>query len=106
MAGAWTGPDLPENEAYGGPSLHFGAEGDCAPIDSVASISGMKVVADRARCCGGGQCVLSAPEVFDQDDEGIVVVLQPEPDSRLLEDVRNAVHVCPAACISIVLPTD
>ncbi|NEW70776.1 hypothetical protein G4H13_10220 [Streptomyces rapamycinicus] len=28
----------------------------------------MKVHVDEAKCCGAGQCVLVAPEVFDQRD--------------------------------------
>jgi ferredoxin len=33
----------------------------------------MRVSVDRGRCCGSGNCVMTAPEVFDQDDaEGLV----------------------------------
>ncbi len=57
----------------------------------------MKIVVDRERCVGAGMCVLTAPEVFDQDDEdGKVKVLDPEPD-----DVADAVQLCPAAAIAI-----
>ena len=35
----------------------------------------MKVVADRDICIGAGMCVMTTDAVFDQDDEGIVVVL-------------------------------
>lgn len=36
----------------------------------------MKVHVDLPACVGSGQCVLAAPEVFDQDDEGIAVLLR------------------------------
>jgi len=35
----------------------------------------VKVVADRDICIGAGMCVMTTDAVFDQDDEGIVVVL-------------------------------
>ena len=35
----------------------------------------MKVVADQDLCIGAGVCVMSTAVVFDQDDDGIVVVL-------------------------------
>lgn len=44
----------------------------------------MKITVDEEKCCGAGQCVLIAPEVFDQrDEDGIVALLDatPPPDS-------------------------
>ncbi|MEU6665887.1 ferredoxin [Streptomyces sp. NPDC046727] len=56
----------------------------------------MRVTADRDRCVGSGQCALHSPEVFDQDDEGLVVVLREEPAEDLREEVLQAVDLCPA----------
>ena len=46
----------------------------------------MKITVDEAKCCGAGQCVLIAPEVFDQRDEeaaGLSVACESErPASR------------------------
>ncbi|EWC61088.1 Ferredoxin [Actinokineospora spheciospongiae] len=62
----------------------------------------MKVTVDEDRCCGAGQCVLLAPDVFDQrDEDGIVVLLDPAPRPDLHEAVREAAEVCPAAAIEI-----
>lgn len=62
----------------------------------------MKVRVDEAKCCGAGQCVLIAPEVFDQSDEdGIVVLLAPEPAPDRHPAVREAAAVCPAAAIAL-----
>ncbi|MFE3827354.1 ferredoxin [Streptomyces sp. NPDC059092] len=62
----------------------------------------MKVTVDEDKCCGAGQCVLVAPEVFDQrDDDGIVILLAPEPDPAEHTTVREAAAVCPAAAILI-----
>ena len=49
----------------------------------------MRVTADQDVCCGAGLCALNVPEVFDQDEEeGIVVVLDPAPPQRLHEVSR------------------
>lgn len=62
----------------------------------------MKVTVDEGRCCGAGQCVLIAPEVFDQrDEDGIVVVLDPEPPAESEAATREAAAVCPAAAIAV-----
>ncbi|MCL8015564.1 ferredoxin [Streptomyces sp. AS02] len=50
----------------------------------------MKVNVDQGRCCGAGQCVLIAPEVFDQrDDDGIVTLLEPSPAADVHAAVRG-----------------
>ncbi|WP_020674012.1 ferredoxin [Amycolatopsis nigrescens] len=62
----------------------------------------MKVIVDEVKCIGGGRCVLSAEEVFDQHDEdGVVVLLNPAPPAELHEAVREAALLCPAAAIQI-----
>jgi ferredoxin len=62
----------------------------------------MKVLVDQDRCCGSGQCVLAVGEVFDQrDEDGIVVLLEPEPAPPLHERVREAAIICPAAAITV-----
>jgi ferredoxin len=60
------------------------------------------VEADRDRCIGAGQCVLSAPDLFDQDeDDGLVLLLEPSPPPAQQEAARAAVAACPAAVISL-----
>ncbi|MBF8184835.1 ferredoxin [Nonomuraea sp. K274] len=62
----------------------------------------MKVTVDDVKCCGAGQCVLIAPEVFDQrDEDGIVILLEPEPAQDRHVAVREAAAVCPAAAIEV-----
>lgn len=62
----------------------------------------MKVTTDRFLCVGSGQCVNAAPEIFDQDDDGLSVVLNPSPSESELDDVRYAADLCPARAISVV----
>jgi ferredoxin len=58
-----------------------------------------KIAADRDVCIGAGMCVVAAPTVFDQDDGGIVVVLDADvPDMEL----RQAVKHCPSGALRLV----
>ncbi|KPI08907.1 hypothetical protein OK074_3431 [Actinobacteria bacterium OK074] len=60
----------------------------------------MKITLDEAKCCAAGQCVLAAPDVFDQrDDDGIVVLLDDAPPADQYAAVREAAQLCPAAAI-------
>ncbi|SCK08321.1 ferredoxin [Streptomyces sp. WMMB 322] len=62
----------------------------------------MRIVADTTLCVGAGQCVLSAPSVFDQDEEdGTVLVLAERPAEAALDDVREAVGTCPSQALSL-----
>jgi len=61
----------------------------------------MRVIVDYEKCCGAGQCVLLAPKVFDQRDDGIVILLDENPPKELHTAVREAATVCPAAAIRL-----
>jgi ferredoxin len=62
----------------------------------------MKVTVDEERCCGAGQCVMIAPEVFDQrDEDGVVLLLDPAPGEELRPVVQNAAAMCPATAITL-----
>jgi ferredoxin len=63
----------------------------------------MKVELDEPKCVASGQCVVAAPDVFDQrDDDGVAILLEEHPGTELADDVREAVAVCPAAAIRLV----
>jgi len=62
----------------------------------------MTVRIDKTRCIGSGQCVLAAPDVFDQsDDDGLGIVMIADPPAGLLPGVRDAVERCPAGVVSL-----
>lgn len=62
----------------------------------------MKITIDEDKCVGGGQCVLAAPEVFDQrDEDGIVILLQQSPAADLTSQVHEAALLCPALAILV-----
>ena len=68
----------------------------------MSAVSRIEVVADREVCIGSGNCVLTAPEVFDQDDDvGLVVLLTPEIAPEDADAVRNAVARCPSGALRI-----
>lgn len=64
----------------------------------------MHISVDDGKCIASGACVLACPEVFDQDDEGVVVLLDETPAAALHDRVRMAVMDCPAAVISVDSP--
>jgi ferredoxin len=62
----------------------------------------MKVTVDQNVCASSGNCVLNAPELFDQrDEDGVVVLLDPNPSPEHAEGARRAAAACPAQAIHI-----
>ncbi len=61
----------------------------------------MQVEVDKDRCITAGHCVIVAPDVFDQDDDGVVVLLDGAPAEGLREAVEEAAALCPAALIRV-----
>jgi ferredoxin len=64
-------------------------------------MSAFKVAVDEDLCIGAGQCVLVAPDIFDQDDKGLVILLDATPPPELHEAARKAAKLCPARAITI-----
>jgi ferredoxin len=65
----------------------------------------MRIAADRERCASAGMCALTAPGVFDQDDEdGRVLVLNAEPEAGDAEDAADAVGLCPSGALTVTEP--
>ncbi|WP_199255190.1 ferredoxin [Mycolicibacterium mengxianglii] len=61
----------------------------------------MRVLADRDVCIGAGVCVMSTDAVFDQDDDGIVVVLVDDVPDTEHDNVRKAVQLCPSGALKL-----
>ena len=59
----------------------------------------VKIAADRDVCISAGNCVMVAGAVFDQDDDGIVVVLVDEVPAAEEEHAREAVKLCPSQAL-------
>ena len=61
----------------------------------------VKVHADQDVCISAGNCVMAADAVFDQDDDGIVVVLVDEVPEGEQDHVREAVRLCPSQALRV-----
>nr|WP_203836211.1 ferredoxin [Actinoplanes humidus] len=63
----------------------------------------MRIELDEPKCVAAGQCVVVAPDVFDQrDEDGVAIVLDAEPGPEQEDAAREAAAVCPAAAIKLV----
>lgn len=61
----------------------------------------MKIIVDTAACIGAGQCALVAGDLFDQDDDGIVMLLTEQPPESQQAVARRAASLCPARAITL-----
>jgi ferredoxin len=60
-----------------------------------------RIEVDRELCASTGGCEAAAPDVFEIGDDGVLLVLRPEPDEADLPDVRNAVRTCPTRALTL-----
>ncbi|MEU6082937.1 ferredoxin [Streptomyces sp. NPDC047108] len=56
---------------------------------------------DKDTCIGAGQCALTAPDVFTQDDDGFSELLTGSEDGGGDPLVRDAARACPVQAISV-----
>ncbi|KAA6213063.1 MULTISPECIES: ferredoxin [Streptomyces] len=61
----------------------------------------MKIDIDTSVCIGSGQCVLTAPGVFTQDDDGFSALLPGREDGAGDPLVREAARACPVQAITV-----
>jgi ferredoxin len=61
----------------------------------------VKVQADRDVCIQSGNCVMISDDLFDQDDDGIVVVLVDEVPEGEEDHAREAVKMCPSQALQL-----
>jgi len=62
----------------------------------------MKIIINRDSCIGAGQCVLAAPELFDQsEDDGLVVLRNAAASEADRAGAEAAAFACPTRSITI-----
>jgi ferredoxin len=61
----------------------------------------MHVSATKETCVVSSMCVYRVPKVFDQDEDGAVEVIDPDPPAELHEAVLRAVYGCPTRSIRV-----
>lgn len=62
----------------------------------------MKIELDRDKCTGIGMCESVAPDYFEIDDGGALVVHRDEADDAQRTEVEAAVLACPTAALRLV----
>ncbi|WKN61180.1 ferredoxin (plasmid) [Rhodococcus opacus] len=62
----------------------------------------MKICVDRTKCTGLGICESLAPDIFEIDDAGGLLLLREDADASVIDDVRAAVEGCPTEALTLV----
>jgi ferredoxin len=65
----------------------------------LSPVTRIQVTVDRSLCIGSGDCVDTAPDVFQLDDEDKAIVV--DPDGAPLDDVIAAAGNCPVSAIFV-----
>lgn len=60
---------------------------------------------DQEACISSGNCIDVAPQVFDMDDAGRVLILTPEVAEADVADAQSAAAVCPVRAIILGVST-
>lgn len=63
--------------------------------------TGLRLTVDHDRCCGAAQCVLAAPDLFDQGEDGLVMLLEPAPPAAARPRAEEAADACPSRAIKL-----
>ena len=61
-----------------------------------------RIVVDEHTCEGLGMCEAMAVDYFEVQPEGLVKILDEQPSSDDVEDVRAAVESCPVMALKLV----
>ena len=61
----------------------------------------VRVQADRDVCISAGNCVMATSAVFDQDEDGIVMVLVDQVPEGEEDNAREAVRLCPSQALRV-----
>ena len=69
-------------------------------MDELSPRNRIRVEVDRALCIGSGDCVDTAPAVFelDEDDKARVI----DPDGAPVDEIVEAAHGCPVSAIFVI----
>jgi ferredoxin len=61
----------------------------------------MKLIADRDACIASGNCMMVSEELFDADDDGVVVLRTDDVPEGEEDHAREAVKICPASVLRL-----
>lgn len=60
-----------------------------------------KLTAEFEICQGFGNCAMNAPDLFDLDDNDVVVLLREEVPDEERGHAENAVRSCPVSALTL-----
>jgi ferredoxin len=69
-------------------------------VPELSPVNQIEVRVERALCIGSGDCVDTAPDVFQLDEEDRAVVV--DPDGAAVDDVLDAAYNCPVSAIFVI----
>lgn len=61
----------------------------------------MRITVDRQKCTGLGICESLAPEIFEIDDDGSLMLLKEDISDAERAEVEAAVEGCPTAALRL-----
>jgi ferredoxin len=61
----------------------------------------MRINLDKDKCCGLGMCEAEAPELFEVQDDGSLIVLNDRPTPEQFDVARAACSACPAGALAL-----
>jgi ferredoxin len=67
--------------------------------EDLSPINKIRITVDRGLCIGSGDCVDSAPDVFELDSEDKAVVI--DPDGSPVDMVLEAAGNCPVTAVFV-----
>jgi ferredoxin len=62
----------------------------------------MRIVVDYDKCSGLGMCEAEAPDLFEVQDDGSLVVLNERPSEEQRAGAQAACESCPTEALSLV----
>jgi ferredoxin len=69
-------------------------------MPELSPLNRIEITVDRTLCIGSGDCVDTAPNVFQLDEEDKAVVV--DPDGASVDEVIVAAGNCPVSAIFVV----
>jgi ferredoxin len=67
--------------------------------DELSLHNRIRIEVDRSLCIGSGDCVDTAPDVFQLDEEDKATVV--DPDGASVDDILEAAQNCPVTAIFV-----
>jgi ferredoxin len=62
----------------------------------------MRIIVDQGKCSALGICESLAPELFEVQDDGSLVILDERPEGSMCDAAREAVEGCPTAALTLL----